>query len=126
MQIKIENNRVLVAQKSTKDLTGYQEASPTEAQIIFEANETDTLSMISGAYYEPKDNADWRAEKAEREKQRAISDIQMQIDVIDKKRVRALCEPQLKDSESGETWLDFYTGQVIVLRDKITEILKGE
>lgn len=55
-----------------------------------------------------------------------IKNLQAQIDVIDKKRVRALCEPQIKDSESGETWLDFYTGQVLVLRDKITEILKGE
>lgn len=59
-------------------------------------------------------------------KNRKLEDLQAHIDVIDKKRVRALCEPQLKDAATGETWLDFYTGQVLVLRDKITEILKGE
>lgn len=46
-------------------------------------------------------------------------ELQNQIDALDKKRIRAIAEPQLKDPESGQTWLEFYTLQIIDLRQQI-------
>jgi len=49
-------------------------------------------------------------------------EIQLQIDEIDKKRIRALCEPELKDPETGITWLDYYNSQILELRNRIQEL----
>lgn len=45
--------------------------------------------------------------------------LQMQIDLLDSKRIRAIAEPKLKDSESGQTWLEYYTQQIQGLRAQI-------
>lgn len=44
------------------------------------------------------------------------------IEELDKKRIRAMCEPQMKDAETGETWLDYYNSQIINLRSQLAEI----
>lgn len=45
-----------------------------------------------------------------------------QIKELDEKRIRALAEPSLKDAESGQTWLEYYTSQVISIRAEIAEL----
>jgi len=47
------------------------------------------------------------------------ANLQTQIDEFDKKRIRAIAEPALKDEESGQTWLEFYTIQIQDLRNQI-------
>ena len=56
------------------------------------------------------------------EAQRYISKklFQQQIDELDKKRVRAICEPSQKDENT--TWLEFYTSQIQNLRKQIAEL----
>jgi|GEM_PF-1032897 len=51
-----------------------------------------------------------------------VFEIQSEIDELDKKRIRALCEPELKDSEAGITWLDYYNSQILELRNRIKEL----
>jgi len=53
-----------------------------------------------------------------------IEQLYKEIENLDKKRIRAICEPSIKDEETGETWLDYYNGQVQLLRARIQE-LKG-
>lgn len=55
----------------------------------------------------------------QKEKEIKKNALQKQIDEIDKKRVRAIAEPQLKDAESGQTWLEYYTQQIVSLRQQI-------
>ena len=40
----------------------------------------------------------------------------------DKKRVRAICENEIKDSQTGQTWLEFYNDQVLELRAKLNSL----
>lgn len=54
------------------------------------------------------------------EKQVRKSELQAQIDEIDKKRIRAIAEPVLKDG--GKTWLEYYTEQIQELRAQILEL----
>ena len=49
-------------------------------------------------------------------------DILSQINDLDTKRIRAICEPEVKDSETGETWLEYYTKQIALLREKLKEV----
>lgn len=46
--------------------------------------------------------------------------LQYQIDEIDKKRIRAIAEPALKDE--SQTWLEYYTEQIQELRRQIAEL----
>lgn len=45
-----------------------------------------------------------------------------QIKEMDEKRIRALAEPSIKDEISGQSWLEYYTQQIIELRTEITEL----
>lgn len=41
---------------------------------------------------------------------------------LDSKRIRAICEPSIKDELTGETWLDYYNNQVAVLREELKNL----
>lgn len=49
-------------------------------------------------------------------------DLQSQIDELDKKRIRAIAEPSIKDEETGQNWLQYYTLQIQELRQQIQEL----
>ena len=38
------------------------------------------------------------------------------------KRIRAVCENQIKDSQTGETWLEYYNSQANELRNELQAI----
>ena len=41
---------------------------------------------------------------------------------LDKKRIRAICEPSVKDASTGETWLDYYNSEMVDLRQRLLEV----
>ena len=47
-------------------------------------------------------------------------EIRDELDEIDKKRIRALAEPALKDDET--TWLEYYNSQIVLLRKEFSEL----
>lgn len=49
-----------------------------------------------------------------------INEIQSELNDLDKKRIRALAEPSLKDEET--TWLEYYNSQIIALRNELNQI----
>jgi hypothetical protein len=58
----------------------------------------------------------------EQEKQDRINNILAEMSVLDGKRIRAVCEPSVKETESGETWLDYYNSQMDRLRQDLEEV----
>lgn len=50
------------------------------------------------------------------------NEILLQLDELDKKRIRAIAEPSLKDENT--TWLEYYNSQITELRKELTEITK--
>lgn len=48
------------------------------------------------------------------------NEILSELDSIDKKRIRAIAEPSLKDQET--TWLEYYNSQITELRKELAEI----
>lgn len=45
--------------------------------------------------------------------------LKKQLEELDIKRIRAICEPTVKDTETGETWLEFYNNQIQELRNQV-------
>ncbi len=45
-----------------------------------------------------------------------INEIEEKLSVLDLKRIRAVCEDEIRDEKTGETWLDFYNSQIYDLR----------
>ena len=58
--------------------------------------------------------------RKERERQRQL--LLEQIDELDKKRIRAVCEPSIKDETTGETWLDYYNSEIQKLREQLKNL----
>ncbi len=54
--------------------------------------------------------------------QRQINRLNSEINEIDLKRIRAICEPSIKDEETGETWLEYYNNIVIAIRLQINNL----
>ena len=50
------------------------------------------------------------------------SEIERQLLEIDSKRIRAICEPSIKNEETGETWLEYYNNQVLILREELANL----
>ncbi len=65
---------------------------------------------------------EYKAKAAEQEKAKKIVEITAQIEEMDKKRIRAIAEPSLKDKSTGQTWLEFYTKQILALRAEMAEL----
>lgn len=47
-------------------------------------------------------------------------EIQYELDVLDRKRIRAIAEPSLKDENT--TWLEYYNSQISELREELEKI----
>ena len=50
------------------------------------------------------------------------SEIERALYELDTKRVRAMCEPSVKDDATGETWLEYYNNQAIELRNELNQL----
>lgn len=57
-----------------------------------------------------------------RKKSEKISKIIEKLNELDNKRIRAVCENQIKDTQTGETWLEYYNSQVDKLRKEMQSI----
>ena len=67
-------------------------------------------------------NPDYEEQERQKQRQKQIDILKEQIDDIDKKRVRAICEPSIKDETTGQTWLEYYNEQVQNLREQISNL----
>ena len=58
--------------------------------------------------------------QAELKKSKKIFEIQEQLEQLDKKRIRAIAEPTMKDENT--TWLEYYNQQIQVLRTELSTL----
>lgn len=85
-------------------------------------NSPEKYKVVGGALVDISETQDYKTKILEKENAEKINELRSQIDEIDKKRIRAICEPSLKDEQSGQTWLDYYNIQVQNLRNQIAEL----
>jgi hypothetical protein len=68
------------------------------------------------------ENPEYENISHEKEVQEAKAKILEELEILDKKRIRAICENEIKDSQTNQTWLDFYNNQVQELRAKLNSL----
>ena len=61
-----------------------------------------------------------RTEIETKEKRKA--EIEEELETLDAKRIRAVCEPSIKDESTGETWLDYYNSEIVALREELSSL----
>ncbi|MDD3436737.1 MAG: hypothetical protein PHC64_06260 [Candidatus Gastranaerophilales bacterium] len=86
----------------------------------YEAEEIETMKYHEGNWVDISDTEEYLATITAKENALAIITIQNQIDELDKKRIRAIVEPSIKDEATGQTWLEYYTAQIMALRTEIS------
>lgn len=78
--------------------------------------------IANGAVVDISKTNEYTAKMAEQEKALQITNLQSQIDDLDKKRIRAGFEPSVKDESTGQTWLEYYNLQIADLREQISQL----
>ena len=61
-------------------------------------------------------------EQAEIERQERIGEIKQNLYELDLKRIRAVCENEIKDEQTNESWLEFYNKQITELRAELNSL----
>lgn len=64
-------------------------------------------------------NPNYAAEQAEKERAARIEEIKEALNELDKKRIRAMCEPS--EYSKGVSWLEYYNQQAQSLRAELQE-----
>lgn len=54
------------------------------------------------------------------QKEIRTQEIMQELDILDKKRIRAIAEPTLKDENT--TWLEYYNNEISALREELATI----
>lgn len=90
-------------------------------EIVYTENNDNIVQSIN--YLETQEEYETR--KNNEEKQLQLDFLNSRIQEIDLKRIRAVCEPSIKDENTGQTWLDYYNAQIQDLRQQILN-LQGE
>ena len=68
------------------------------------------------------ENPNYESEKQKEYITNQILEIQRKLDILDTKRIRAVCEDEIRDERTGETWLDYYNSQVYDLRVELKSL----
>lgn len=67
-------------------------------------------------------NPNYEADLIKLKNQQRAAEIRRELENLDGKRIRAVCENEIKNTETGETWLDFYNNQIFALRKELISI----
>lgn len=103
------------------DLRGLEQIN-LETMDISEVSKIGALDDGFVLYSEYILTTEYKEYREKIEKQERYNAILDEIRLLDEKRVRAICEPSIKDEVTGETWLEYYNKQVLELRRRLEEV----
>lgn len=79
-------------------------------------------SLIDGVLTDISTTQEYITKVSQQQKEITLLGLKSQIEELDRKRIRAIAEPTLKDAENGQTWLEYYTEQIQALRAQIASL----
>ena len=89
---------------------------------VSQINKIGKLDKDCILYSEYLQSDDYKSDLKKEELNNRKSEILSQIKRLDEKRIRAICEPSVKDSSCGLTWLEYYNSQIQELRSRLKEV----
>ncbi len=92
------------------------------SESVYDTFLDDSLKYIykDGAIIE---NPDYESQNQLRLNKLRADEILIELAELDKKRIRALCEDEVKDEATGETWIDYYNKQINILREEYKSLV---
>lgn len=69
-----------------------------------------------------KENPEYDSIKKRKRINAEIEQVNEKLSILDLKRIRAVCEDEIRNEKTGETWLDFYNSQIYDLRTKLKSL----
>lgn len=94
-----------------------------DEEKAFEIDQNITkYKYINGEITDISETEEYKASIISHEKEMTKCKLRLEVEELDIKRIRALAEPELKDAESGQTWLEFYTEQIQSIRAEIARV----
>lgn len=100
--------------------TGFQKVEKDMADDI--KTNPDKYRNINSLLVDISDTEEYKKYLQEKEVAIRKAEIEKQLSELDSKRIRAICEPSVKDKTTGETWLDYYNKQVLKLREELVSL----
>lgn len=99
---------------------GFQKVSEDTALDI--QNNPEKYKIIDNQLVDISDTEEYAQYLHEKEIKIRKEEIKKELAELDTKRIRAVCEPSIKDETTGETWLDYYNNQASILRDELQNL----
>lgn len=121
----VKKNQVAVFNGVSWDIAEDYRGELQISRITKEVSEVSAIGKLSGDYVlysEYLKSDEYKEELKRQELEEKIAEISDEMNSVDKKRIRAICEPSVKDSATGETWLDYYNNKMAELRQKLSEV----
>lgn len=119
-QINIETREVSKIDYIGDVKSGFQKVTEEIANDILQF--PDKYKQIDNQLVDISGTEEYRQFLHEKEIAERKSQIESELLELDSKRIRAICEPSIKDESTGETWLDYYNNQVAVLREELKNL----
>lgn len=93
------------------------------SENIFNEYLTDKIKYV---YQDNKivNNPNYKKDLEKINNQKRIDEIKKELEYLDSKRIRAICENEIKDTQTQETWLEYYNNQIFALREELTSLTK--
>lgn len=117
MQSEMQENGTFkdVEIPSPYDVTGYQNSQESLDDGYVDIDDSlitlfkQNKAIIQGnTIFDIQETEDYKSNVSAAEKEVKKTSLQSRIDELDKKRIRAICEPSVKDETTGQTWLEYY------------------
>jgi hypothetical protein len=107
-----------------KVLSAYPETfNVPEPYVEISEDDNSAMSEDSEYVYFYKKKKFTKVLKAELEAiEKRKAEIQAELASLDTKRIRAVCEPSVKDESTGETWLEYYNSEIEKLRTEYNSL----
>lgn len=127
---KIENGQLITAYNGYNNIAGLADSPELCLTNGFNAyDETEisgyfagTHQIINGEIVDITETFGYQAKILSEQNELRKAEIQTQIKDLDLKRIRAGFESAIKDAETGETYLEYYTNQIITLRNELSNL----
>lgn len=120
LQVDIETKEVTTIDYVGSIKKGFQKASEKMAEDI--KLNPEKYKKIKNSLVDISETDEYKNYIHEKETAIRKSEIEQELLELDNKRVRAICEPSIKDETTGETWLDYYNSEVARLREELKSL----
>ena len=117
--IYVENEKIIGCGEfpvTNDDISNTEVSEEIYTQYL---KDTDKYIWDNGAI---KENPEYNSIKKRKKINAEIEQINEKLSILDLKRIRAVCEDEVRNEKTGETWLDFYNSQIYDLRTRLKSL----